>query len=104
MKREAQIYLDIDRDRLRDLVSLAYDTTCEVTGLSGLHRTKDEVLAELGNLIDSSRISTQIFLDMSSPKMNDFKVRVDLRRREVLGITNRFEKLKNRINSVLRTL
>lgn len=103
MKREATIYIDIDRDRIRDLVSLAYDTTCEVAGLSCLSRTKEDLLVELAKLIDNSRISTMVFLDFSSSKMNDFKLRVDVRRREVLGVTARFEVLKNRINSVLRT-
>ena len=102
MKREASIYIDIDRDRIRDLVSLAYDTTCEVTGLPVLCRTKESLLEELAKLIDNSRISTMVFLDFSSTKMNDFKLRVDVRRREVLGVTARFEVLKNKVNSVLR--
>ena len=103
MKREANIYIDVDRERIRDLVALAYDTTCEVTAQAGLHRTKEDILLELGKLFDNSRVSTTVFLDMSSPKMKDFKLRVDPRRREVLGVTARFVDLKNRINSVLRT-
>ena len=103
MKREANIYIDVDRERVRDLVALAYDTTCEVTGLPVLNRPKDAILEELAKLIDNSRVSTMVFLDMSSSKMNDFKLRVDVRRREVLGVTARFVVLKNRINSILRS-
>lgn len=102
MKRESAIAVDLDMDRLRDLVSLAYDITCEVTGQESLHRTKEDIVGELNRVLGTSRVTTTFFLDMSSPKMKDFKMRVDPRRKEVLGVTARFEALKNRINRVLR--
>jgi hypothetical protein len=89
---------------MRDLVSFAYDRACEVTGQEKLHRSKEEVLAELDRILGVSRVTVQFFLDMSSPKMTDFKLRVDPRRTEVLGVSARFTDHKNSINRVLRAM
>ena len=97
------ISIDIDKDRLRHIVGVAYDFTTEYLYVP-LHRTREETLATLEAIITSNRVSTNFFLDFSSARMDDFQLRVDPRRREVLGITARFTKLKNNINAFLRTL
>lgn len=104
VRRAPDIYLDIDRERITSMVDLAYDHVAGLLGLSSLHKSKESILLELSTILESSRVSTPFFLDFSSPKMNDFRIRVDPRRKELLGTTMRFEKLKNQINSFLRAL
>lgn len=99
-----EIYLDIDRDRLRSIVGMAYDLVVEELALGSLNRPKDVVLSDLSKIIDGSRVSVPFFLDLSSPKASDLMVRVDTRRREVLCLSARHKALKNKINTVLRTL
>lgn len=100
----ATIYVDIDRERLRAIVGMAYDLIAEEQSLQTLHRPKEVVLEDLGKIIDGSRISVQFFLDVSSPKAKDLILRVDSRRREVLCLSARHVALKNKINTVLRAL
>ena len=102
--RSADIYLAVDRERMTSLVSAAYDFIKDYLELASLHKSKEALLAEMSLILDSSRVATQFYLDFSSPKMNDFRIRVDPRRKELLGVTKRFEKHKNYINQFLRAL
>lgn len=98
------IYVDIDRDRLRAIVGMAYDLIAEELSLSELRRPREVILSDLGKIIDGSRVSVQFFLDVSSSKASDLMLRVDSRRREVLCLSARHTTLKNKINTVLRAL
>jgi hypothetical protein len=69
-----------------------------------LNNSREDIMAKLEAVLSSDRVSTNFFLDFSNPRMDDFMLRVDPRRREVLGIATRSVKLKNNINAFLRTL
>lgn len=98
-----QIRFDLDRDRLRDIVGQAHDFISEYLETS-LNQSKESVLAQLETILETNRISLPFFFDFSSRRMNDLQLRVDPRRREVLGISKRFPTHKNHINSYLRSL
>jgi hypothetical protein len=100
---EESIRIDLDTDRIKEIVDLSYDFVQDFLGVE-LNKTKEQIMSDLQRVLDSHRVTTQFTLDFSSVKMDDFQLRVDPRRREVLGITKRFKKKKNQINAFLRNL
>ena len=97
-----KIQLDIDRDRLREIVEEALRMIYEYVE-GGFIYTKEEVLKELELFLESGQISTQFFLRIGSKKIPDMQLRVDPRRRKVLGIS-KFKKKIAQINYFLRIL
>lgn len=98
------IIIDLDADRIRDIVDVAYTFCTEFLQIPSLNRGREDIMGELNAVLGSHRVSLPFFLDFSSKRMNDFQLRVDPRRKEVLGISKRFPTLKNGINAFLRNL
>jgi hypothetical protein len=98
-----EIFIDIDRDRILEIVEASYDFVVEFAQCE-FFRSKDDILSEVKAILDSNRVSTVFNVDFSNTYIEDFQLRVDVRRKEVLGITRKFRKKKNKLNSFLRTL
>ena len=98
----SKIQLDIDRDRLREIVEEALRMIYEY--LEGEYvYTKEDVMKELELFLENGQISTQFFLKIGSKKIPDMLLRVDPRRKKVLGIS-KFKKKIAQINYFLRIL
>jgi hypothetical protein len=97
-----KIQLDIDRDRLREIVEEALRMIYEYNGGEYVY-TKDDVMKELELFLENGQISTQFFLKIGSKKIPDMLLRVDPRRKKVLGIS-KFRKKIAQINYFLRIL
>lgn len=97
-----QIQIDIDKDRLRELVSESLVMIYEYLG--GEYRlSKEEIMEQLEKYLAIERVSTQFFLDVGSEKIPDLKMRVDPKRREIL-LKSSFRKKVQRLNRLVRVL
>lgn len=99
---ENKIDLDIDKDRIREVVEEALRMIYEYLGGEYV-LTKGDVLKELELFLSNGQISTQFFLKVGSKKLMDLMIRVDPRRRKVLCVS-RFKKRAADINYFLRIL
>lgn len=95
------IKLDIDYERIREIVEEALRMTEEYMG--DYTRSKLDVMSDLNKFLDNGMISTMFFLKVGSSKIPDLSFRIDPKRRRILGIS----KLKKRVaklNHLLRAL
>lgn len=99
---ENKIDLDIDKDRIREIVEEALRMIYEYLGGEYV-LTKADVMKELELFLNNGQISTQFFLKVGSKKLMDLMIRVDPRRRKVLCVS-RFKKRAADINYFLRIL
>lgn len=95
------IKLDIDRERIREIVSEAYHIIEEYEG--DCLKDYDSVLLNLNKILDNGLISIEFFINIGCSKIPDLKLRVDPRRKKVLGISN-FKKKVADLNHLLRAL
>lgn len=100
--REPEIRTDIDRDRIRSIVTEALRMIRE--NFEGEHYWNDDtVLKELESILSSGRVSTQFFLSVGCYLIPDLKLRVDPQRKKVLCKSS-FKKKAARINRFMRIL
>lgn len=103
MAREKELYVDIDRDRVREIVSEALRMIHEYVG-GEFVLSREEVLEQLEMILNNKRIgSTQFYLPLGSHKIPDMQLRVDPRRKEVLCRSG-FKRKVIKINRFLRAL
>jgi len=102
VERDKKIVLDIDRDRLREIVSESLRIIKDYSGGSFL-AVEEDILKNLDDVLDSNMVSTEFFLPIYLDKIPDLTLRIDPRRREVLCISS-FKKKVSRINSFIRVL
>lgn len=100
--RGVVIEIDIDKDRLREIVSEALRMIYEYLG-GEYTLTREEVLAELEGYIGIDRISTEFFLHIGSKSIPDMKMRVDPRRRKVF-LKSSFKKKVAKLNHFVKLL
>lgn len=100
--RGVVIEIDIDKERLREIVSEALRMIYEYLG-GEYTRTREEVLAELESYIGIDRISTEFFLHVGSRSIPDMKMRVDPRRRKVF-LKSSFKKKVAKLNHFVKLL
>jgi hypothetical protein len=97
-----KIDLDIDKDRIREVVEEALRMIHEYM-ISDYTITKEEVMKELELFLSNGQLSTQFFLRLGCKKVPDLLLRVDPRRRKVLCVS-KFKKKAAHINYFLRIL
>jgi hypothetical protein len=97
-----KIFVDIDRDRIREIVTEALRMIHEYLG-GNFHRSKEEVLEQLNIIISSNKVTTQFFLEIGSDKIPDLVLRVDPVRKKVLCKSS-FKKKVAKINNLMRIL
>lgn len=95
------IQLDLNRERLREIVDEALRMTKEYMG--DYTRTKEEIVKDLDKFLNNRMISTMFFLKVGCDKIPDLQFRIDPRRRKILGIS-RFKKKVASLNHLLRVL
>lgn len=100
--REPELKVDIDRDRIREIVLEALRMIYEYVGGEFL-LTREQVMGRLDKILDSNRITTQFFLELGSKRMTDLELRVDPVRKEVL-CKSVFKRKVVEINRFLRIL
>ncbi len=96
------ISLDLDRGRLREIVSEAYDHIQTVLNTK-IKKTKVSLLSDLETILTSNRVSVPVFFKLGVESSPDMMLRVDLRRREVFAISS-FKKKQAKVNQYLKTL
>jgi len=97
-----KIDLDIDKDRIREVVEEALRMIYEYLGGEYV-LTKKDILKELELFLGNGQISTHFFLKLGSKRIPDLLLRVDPRRRKVLCISS-LKKRAAHINYFLRIL
>ena len=100
--RGVVIEIDIDKERLREIVTEALRMIYEYLG-GEYTLTKEQVLAELDSFIMSDRVSTEFFLHVGSRSIPDLKIRVDPRRRKVF-LKSSFKKKTAKLNHFVKLL
>lgn len=93
---------NLDRSTIESLFEAAVNFIMERWEDCVFDRTKSEYIDELKAIVDSNRVFCDVFIDMKCNRMDDLKLRVDLRRKKFLAISTRHTKRKNDLNSVLR--
>jgi len=103
MHRRVSIELDLNRDRLREIVSEALRMIWEYNVGDEYTRTKEEITDEFEKIISSDRVSVQFYLRVGSKKFPDLTLRVDPRKRKVLCISKNKSRIAE-INYFMRIL
>lgn len=102
VERDNKINLDIDKDRLKEIVAEALRIIKEYSGGSFL--SPEEVLLEKFNrVLDTNLISTEFMLPIPLDKIPDLRLRVDPRRKSLLCKSS-FKKKVARINHFITVL
>lgn len=96
------IYLDLDKERIRNIVGEAYDHVALVLSTK-IVKTKISLLSELDAVLLSNRVSVPVFFKLGVEKAPDMVLRVDLRRREVFAMSS-FKKKQAKVNQFLKSL
>ena len=78
------IQLDIDRDRIKSILSEAYDH-CKTVLNEEFFYTQEEFIAKINPYLDSNRVSVPVILDLPSKNYPELKIEVDLRRRSIIA-------------------
>ena len=97
-----QISLDIDRDRLREIVAEALRMMHEYLQ-EDFGYTDVQILQKLDEVIESGKVSTMFYLPIGSKKIPDLVLRVDPRRRDLL-CKSAFKKKVAKLNHLITTL
>lgn len=96
-----KIQLDLDCERIREIVEEALRMTEEYMG--DFSRPKEIIFQDLNKIIDSGMISTIFFLRIGCSKIPDLRFRIDPRRRKILAVS-KFRKKVAQLNHLLRPL
>lgn len=96
------IAVDIDKDRIREIVSEALRMIYENLG-GKFHKRKELIMNELEVILSSNKVSTCFFLTIGSERIPDLVLRVDPRRKEVL-CKSAFKKKVAKLNHLVSLL
>jgi len=94
--------LDVDRDRIRDVVSEALRMVHEYVD-GGFVYPKEKVMEELEKQLSCGFTAATFRLALGSVKYPDMILRVDPRRREAAVVTL-FKRASARVNRILRAM
>jgi len=96
------ISVDIDKERIREIVSEALRMMHEYLQEDFAY-TDEQIMETLENVIGSNKVAAQFFLFIGSAKIPDLVLRVDPIRREVL-CKSAFRKKVGRLNNFIKVL
>lgn len=99
---EPKPQVDIDKDRIRDIVEEAIRMIHEYLG-GEFKYTKSDILEALEKILSTEKITTQFFLNIGSLKIPDLVLRVDPIKRKVLCKSS-FRKKVGKLNHFMRIL
>ena len=78
------IYLDLDRQRIRDVLSETYRIAAEVLETE-FNITSEEFASKIEPFLGSNRVSLPVFINLPSRLYPDLKIEVNLRRQKVFA-------------------
>ena len=102
MIREQKISVDIDKDRIREIINEALRMIHEYLG-GEFKRSKKQVVEQANSILNSNRVTTQFLLELGSEKIPDLVLRIDPIRKKVLCKSS-FKKKVAKINHFMRLL
>lgn len=102
MIREEQPFVDIDEDRIREIVGEAL-RLIEEYFTEPLDRSIEQILEELDSILKCRKVSSYFFLSLSNKRIPDLSLRVDVRRRKVLCKSS-FRKKVAKLNHFIKFL
>lgn len=102
MIREQKPIVDIDSDRIREIVSEAL-RLIEEYFQEPLDRDTEDILRELDLILKSHQVSTYIFFTLSNKRIPDLSLRVDIRKKKVLCKSS-FRKKVAKLNHFIKFL
>lgn len=97
------ISVDIDKDRIREIVEEALRMMHEYLQEKVFGKTDEQILAQLEEVIGSNRVTTQFFLTIGSIRIPDLELRVDPIRKQVLCKSG-FKKKVAKLNHFIKVL
>lgn len=103
-KNNSNFFVDINRDRLREIVSEAVRIMNEYIGTNKFKINEQEVIQDLNKVIDSGMVSTEFFLNLKNTEYPDLQLKINPRRRRLLCVSNKFKKKAAKINHFLKVL
>jgi hypothetical protein len=102
MNEQSSVFVDIDKQRIREVVSEALRMMREYLQ-EDFCRTDDQIMGDLETIIGSNKVSSWFFLNIGSKKIPDLVLRVDPIRKEVLG-RSAFKKKVAQLNHFIKVL
>ena len=102
IERENEINLDIDKDRIREIVSEALRIIKEYSGGTFLV-TEESIMEKLDKILDTNQVSIEFFLMIPLDKISDLRLRIDPRRKQLLCKSS-FKKKVAKINRFIKVL
>jgi hypothetical protein len=102
MIREESPFVDIDVDRIQEIVAEALRLIEEYLG-EPLDRDIGQILEELNSILKYRKVSSYFFLSLSNKRIPDLSLRVDVRRRKVLCKSS-FRKKVAKLNHFIKFL
>jgi hypothetical protein len=102
MIREESPFVDIDVDRIQDIVAEALRLVEEYLG-EPLDRDIGQILEELNSILKYRKVSSYFFLSLGNKRIPDLSLRVDVRRRKVLCKSS-FRKKVAKLNHYIKFL
>lgn len=102
---ETPSHLEIDTDRINDLVTNAIFIIDEYLGFPEYNGTKEKALADLKRILDSRKVALErLDLFIGNEKMNDLYLELNLKKKIVVVRSYRFKKKRAHLNSLLRKI
>lgn len=80
------IYLDIDRQRIREIIAEAYNI-CKLTLGADFGISQEDFVKKIDPYLDSNRITVPVTLNLPSRKCSDLRLEVDFRKKSIFART-----------------
>lgn len=100
--RDNEISLDIDKDRIKEIVSEALRIIKEYSEGNFLV-TEESIIEKLNNQLDTNQISTDFYILIPLDKIPDLRIRIDPRRKQILCKSS-FKKKVAKLNRFIKVL
>jgi len=89
-----KIELDLDRDRIKSILSEVYLTCKDILSVT-FNITSEEFISQIDKFLNSNRVSISVLIPLPSDKYPDLKIEVNLRNKKVIA------RMSNRVKRIL---
>jgi len=97
------IYLDLDRDRIRTVLKEAYNSCRDMLDGKDFSITVEQFVGSIEPYLSCNRVTIPVTLSLPSKDYRDLKIEVDLRRQKVMA-KGPYKKIQATLNYFLRQL
>ena len=101
--KKDKIELDIDRNRIRTILSETYNRSQELLGIAAFNSTLPDFLSKIEPYLLCNRISTVVSINLPSNKIPDLRIEVNIRKKSIFARTI-FKSKQILLNRYLKTL